>query len=194
MLEAQAGSNETYVVDTTYEDYGADMKWVTIIHIDDLANDSSYQLLNPAQWIYLANTGDVEGVYENIINGTPLKEAVVLAAPEVPEAEVEAPEVAEEEIEINPEVLDEDIDKMLEALEENESEVECQSCFELVDKKCCTKNEKGHYICERCGHPREELEEEVDIEKILNESQSQEIAKIYNSLSKDFGIDLDDLV
>ena len=205
MLEAQAGPNETYVVDTTYEDYGADMKWVTIIHIDDLENDSSYQLLNPAQWIYLANTGDVEGVYENIIKGTPLKEAVTLVAPEVEDEDEEIDAAIEsrftvldltkdEEIKADPKVLEENIDKMLEELEEHEDEVECQSCFELVNKKECTKTEKGHYICERCSHPREELEEDFNVEQILNESQSQEISKIYNSLSKDFGINLDDLV
>jgi hypothetical protein len=205
MLEAQAGPNETYVVDTTYEDYGADMKWVTIIHIDDLENDSSYQLLNPKQWIYLANTGDVEGVYENIINKKPLKEeAVALVAPEAEEDEdldaaiqsrfTISDLTKDEEIKADPKVLEENIDKMLEELEEHEDEVECQSCFELVNKACCTKNEKGHYICERCSHPREELDEDLNFEEILNESQSQEISKVYSSLSKDFGIDLEDLV
>lgn len=205
MLEAQAGPNETYVVDRTYEDYGAGMEWYTIIHICDLERDDSYQLLSPKQWIYLANTGDVEGVYENIINKKPLKEeAVTLVAPEAEEDEdldaaiqsrfTTSDLVKDEEIKADPKVLEENIDKMLEELEEHEDEVECQSCFELVNKACCTKNEKGHYICERCSHPREELDEDLNFEEILNESQSQEISKVYSSLSKDFGIDLEDLV
>ena len=69
-------------------------------------------------------------------------------------------EVMDEEIKVDSEVLDENIDKMLEELEEHEDEVECQSCFELVAKESCTKNEKGHYICEKCSHPKDELEEE----------------------------------
>ena len=171
MLEAQAGSNETYVVDRTYEDYGAGMEWYTIIHICDLERDDSYQLLSPRQWIYLANTGDVEGVYENIINKKPLKEeAVTLVAPKAEEDEdldaaiqsrfTTLDLTKDEEIKVDSEVLDENIDKMLEELEEHEDEVECQSCFELVAKESCTKNEKGHYICEKCSHPKDELEEE----------------------------------
>jgi hypothetical protein len=314
MLEAQAGSNETYVVDRTYEDYGADMEWYTIIHICDLERDDSYQLLSPKQWIYLANTGDVEGVYENIINKKPLKEeAVTLVAPEAEEDEdldaaiqsrfTTLDLTKDEEIKVDSEVLDEtakhtekitegytvpditvaqikkcfdedgeiqldammddedidlviikqtsygdyeifyqffdghqeqdpfqdpldtfdevlhyineyryhvidldqynknktnsleeNIDKMLEELEEHEDEVECQSCFELVAKESCTKNEKGHYICEKCGHPKEVLEEEWDFEESLTESQAQEISNTYKKLSKDFGIDLEDLV
>jgi hypothetical protein len=171
MLETQAGPNETYVVDRTYEDYGAGMEWYTIIHICDLERDDSYQLLSPRQWIYLANTGDVEGVYENIINKKPLKEeAVTLVAPEAEEDEdldaaiqsrfTTLDLTKDEEIKVDSEVLDENIDKMLEELEEYEDEVECQSCFELVAKESCTKNEKGHYICEKCSHPKDELEEE----------------------------------
>lgn len=208
MLEAQAGSNETYVVDRTYEDYGAGMEWYTIIHICDLERDDSYQLLSPKQWIYLANTGDVEGVYENIINKKPLKEeAVTLVAPEVEAKEDDDnldPAIKsrfttldltkDEEIKVDSEVLDENIDKMLEELEEHEDEVECQSCFELVAKESCTKNENGHYICEKCSHPKEKLEEEWDFVESLTESQAQEISKMYKSLSKDFGIDFEDLV
>jgi hypothetical protein len=171
MLEAQAGSNETYVVDRTYEDYGAGMEWYTIIHIYDLERDDSYQLLSPKQWIYLANTGDVEGVYENIINKKPLKEeAVTLVAPEAEEDEdldtainsrfTTLDLTKDEEINVDPKVLEENIDKMLEELEEHEDEVECQSCFELVAKESCTKNENGHYICEKCCHSKDELEEE----------------------------------
>jgi len=36
------------------------------------------------------------------------------------------------------------------ALEENEDEVECAECGELVEKVRCTKNEDGRYVCDVC--------------------------------------------
>ena len=38
----------------------------------------------------------------------------------------------------------------VDALEENESEVECKCCFELFPKEDCIKTEKG-YICKKCN-------------------------------------------
>lgn len=63
-----------YDVARTYEDYGAGMEWYTIIVNDPKSVAGSYQLLYPSQWIKLANTGDVEGVLEDILNGSQLTE------------------------------------------------------------------------------------------------------------------------
>ena len=38
----------------------------------------------------------------------------------------------------------------VDALEENESEVECKCCFELFPKEDCIKTEKG-YLCKKCN-------------------------------------------
>ncbi len=63
-----------YEVARTYEDYGAGMEWYTIIVNDPKSIAGSYQLLYPNQWIRLANTGDVEGVLEDILKGSQLTE------------------------------------------------------------------------------------------------------------------------
>ena len=42
------------------------------------------------------------------------------------------------------------IKEAVDALEENESEVECKCCFELFPKESCIKTEKG-YICKKCN-------------------------------------------
>ena len=42
------------------------------------------------------------------------------------------------------------IKEAVNALEENESEVECKCCFELFPKESCVKTEKG-YICKKCN-------------------------------------------
>lgn len=42
------------------------------------------------------------------------------------------------------------IKEAVDALEENESEVECKCCFELFPKESCVKTEKG-YICKKCN-------------------------------------------
>ena len=63
-----------YEVARTYEDYGAGMEWYTIIVNDPKSFAGSYQLLYPNQWIKLANTGDVEGVLEDILKGSQLTE------------------------------------------------------------------------------------------------------------------------
>lgn len=63
-----------YEVARTYEDYGAGMEWYTIIVNDPKSFAGSYQLLYPNQWIRLANTGDVEGVLEDILKGSQLTE------------------------------------------------------------------------------------------------------------------------
>lgn len=50
------------------------MEWYTIIVNDPKSFAGSYQLLYPNQWIKLANTGDVEGVLEDILKGSQLTE------------------------------------------------------------------------------------------------------------------------
>jgi hypothetical protein len=45
---------------------------------------------------------------------------------------------------------DSSIKEAVEALEENESEVECKCCFELFPKEDCVKTEKG-YLCKKCN-------------------------------------------
>ena len=44
------------------------MEWYTIIVTSLTDTDDSYQLLDPKQWIDLANTGDVESVLKDILN------------------------------------------------------------------------------------------------------------------------------
>lgn len=68
------GDRVFYEVGRTYEDYGAGMEWYTIIVNDPNSIVGSYQLLYPNQWIRLANTGDVEGVLEDILRGSQLTE------------------------------------------------------------------------------------------------------------------------
>lgn len=48
------------------------------------------------------------------------------------------------------ELPDSSIKEAVEALEENESEVECKCCFELFPKEECIKTEKG-YLCKKCN-------------------------------------------
>ena len=42
------------------------------------------------------------------------------------------------------------IKEAVDALEENESEVECKCCFDIFPKESCVKTEKG-YICKKCA-------------------------------------------
>ena len=42
------------------------------------------------------------------------------------------------------------IKEAVDALEENESEVECKCCFDIFPKESCIKTEKG-YICKKCN-------------------------------------------
>ena len=42
------------------------------------------------------------------------------------------------------------IKEAVDALEENESEVECKCCFDIFPKESCIKTEKG-YICKKCA-------------------------------------------
>ena len=43
-----------------------------------------------------------------------------------------------------------DYDKLREELEENEDEVECQICYDLVPKESAIKTDGGYYICKHC--------------------------------------------
>jgi len=62
-----------------------------------------------------------------------------------------------------------DADKMVEAMEENESEVECKRCFELFPKEDCIKTEHG-YLCKECASQHESLENTVEID--LNDDRT----------------------
>jgi hypothetical protein len=48
------------------------------------------------------------------------------------------------------EMPDDSIKEAVDALEENESEVECKICFDLFPKEECVKTEKG-YLCKKCN-------------------------------------------
>lgn len=64
-LEDNSPNNYKYKVESTYEDFGAGMQWVTIVCY---GKGSSWQVLNTAEWLDLMNTGDVESVYQSIIS------------------------------------------------------------------------------------------------------------------------------
>ena len=66
LLQERSPNGYEYRVEKTYEDFGAGMQWYTII-CDEKNGWGTHQVLNPAQWIYLANTGDVEGTYQDLI-------------------------------------------------------------------------------------------------------------------------------
>jgi hypothetical protein len=55
-----------YEVKETYEDYGAGMKWYNVICYDKKGN--SWQVLNTKEWLDLMNTGDIDSVYQSVVN------------------------------------------------------------------------------------------------------------------------------
>ena len=66
-LEVNSPNGYKYVIQQTYEDYGAGMKWWNIICYDKRGN--SWQVLNTKEWLDLMNTGDVDKVYQDVVNG-----------------------------------------------------------------------------------------------------------------------------
>ena len=66
-LEVNSPNGYKYVIQQTYEDYGAGMKWWNIICYDKRGN--SWQVLNTKEWLDLMNTGDVDKVYQDVSNG-----------------------------------------------------------------------------------------------------------------------------
>ena len=67
MLDKNSPNGYSYKVEKTWEDYGADMEWYTVIATNK--EGDSYQVLSPKQWLDLANSGDVEAVYQDVIKG-----------------------------------------------------------------------------------------------------------------------------
>lgn len=68
LLQERSPNGYEYRVEKTYEDFGAGMQWYTII-CDEKNGWGTHQVLSPREWIYLANTGDVEGTYEDVVSG-----------------------------------------------------------------------------------------------------------------------------
>lgn len=66
-----------------------------------------------------------------------------------------------------------DVDGIVEALEENESEVECKGCFELFPKESCVKTAHG-YMCKGCAAMSESLEGTVDADLADDRTPHQE--------------------
>ena len=66
-LEVNSPNGYKYVVQSTYEDFGANMQWYTIVCYDKKGN--SWQVLNTKDWLDLMNTGDVDTVYSEVVNG-----------------------------------------------------------------------------------------------------------------------------
>lgn len=67
LLQERSPNHYEYRVEKTYEDFGAGMQWYTII-CDEKNGWGTHQVLNTKQWLDLANTGDVESVYQDIVS------------------------------------------------------------------------------------------------------------------------------
>lgn len=67
LLQERSPNGYEYRVEKTYEDFGAGMQWYTII-CDEKNGWGTHQVLSPREWIYLANTGDVEGTYKEVVS------------------------------------------------------------------------------------------------------------------------------
>ena len=66
-LESSSVNGYKYAVQHTYEDFGSGMQWYTVVCYDKKGN--SWQILDTKEWLQLMNTGDVEAVYNDVING-----------------------------------------------------------------------------------------------------------------------------
>ena len=66
-LESSSVNGYKYVVQHTYEDFGAGMQWYTIVCYDKKGD--SWQVLDTKEWLQLMNTGDVDAVYSQIVSG-----------------------------------------------------------------------------------------------------------------------------
>ena len=65
-LEDNSPNSYYYEVEKTYEDFGANMQWYTIICYDHKGDH--WQVLNTKDWLDLANTGDIDTVYNQVIS------------------------------------------------------------------------------------------------------------------------------
>lgn len=69
MLENNSPNNFKYTVENTYEDFGADMQWTTVI-CHETGSWKHHQVLNTKQWLDLANdVKSVEETYKDVTNG-----------------------------------------------------------------------------------------------------------------------------
>lgn len=71
-LESSSVNGYKYVVQHTYEDFGAGMQWYTIVCYDKKGD--SWQVLDTKEWLQLMNTGDVDAVYSEIVSGEYFKD------------------------------------------------------------------------------------------------------------------------
>ena len=67
LLQERSPNGYEYRVEKTYEDFGAGMQWYTII-CDEKNGWGTHQVLDTKQWLDLANTGDIESVYQDIVS------------------------------------------------------------------------------------------------------------------------------
>ena len=65
-LEVNSPNGYKYVTQSTYEDYGSGMRWWNIVCYNKKGH--SWQVLNTKEWLDLMNTGDVDKVYQDVIN------------------------------------------------------------------------------------------------------------------------------
>ena len=66
-LEVNSPNGYKHAIQSTYEDYGSGMKWWNIICYNKKGH--SWQVLNTKEWLDLMNTGNVDKVYQDVING-----------------------------------------------------------------------------------------------------------------------------
>lgn len=71
-LESSSVNGYKYVVQYTYEDFGAGMQWYTIVCYDKKGD--RWQVLNTKEWLQLMNTGDIDAVYSEIVSGEYFKD------------------------------------------------------------------------------------------------------------------------
>ena len=76
-LEVNSPNGYKYVVQSTYEDFGAGMQWYTIVCYDKKGD--SWQVLDTKEWLQLMNTGDVDAVYSQIVSGEYFKDKLTEA-------------------------------------------------------------------------------------------------------------------
>lgn len=63
-----------YKVKQIYEDFGAGMQWKTIVCYDNSGDD--WQVLSTKDWLDLANTGDVQAVFNQVISNKYFQDTV----------------------------------------------------------------------------------------------------------------------
>lgn len=74
-LESSSVNGYKYVVQHTYEDFGAGMQWYTIVCYD--RKGDSWQVLDTKEWLQLMNTGDVDAVYSEVISGEYFQDKII---------------------------------------------------------------------------------------------------------------------